>query len=90
MVTALLNLSENANRVLNIIKVKYQLKDKSQAVEHLVDKYIEDSEDRELRPEFVKELLEASKSEKFIRVDTTLEERYGLKDVRKGHRRKTR
>jgi hypothetical protein len=73
-----------------MIKVKYQLKDKSQAVEHLVDKYIEDSEDRELRPEFIEEIMEASKKGKFIRVDTTLAERYGQKDVCQGHKRKTR
>jgi hypothetical protein len=89
LVSALLNLSENTNRVLNIIKMKYQLKDKSQAVEHLVDKYIEDSEDRELRPEFIQEILEASK-EKGILVKTSLAERYGQKNVRKGNKGKAR
>jgi len=89
LVTALLNLNENTNRVLNIIKMKYQLKDKSQAVEHLVDKYIEDSEDRELRPEFIKELLEASK-EKGILVETSLAARYGLKNVQKKNKGKAR
>jgi hypothetical protein len=87
LVTALLNLSENANRVLNTIKVKYQLKDKSQAVECLVDKYIDDSDDRELRPEFIRDVLRASK-EKGILVETSLAERYGRKDVHKGHTRK--
>ena len=87
--TALLNISENTNRVLNIIKVKYQLKDKSQAVECLVNKYIEDSEDRELRPEFIKEVLKASK-EKGILVETSLAERYGLKNVQKKNKGKTR
>jgi len=69
--------------------MKYQLKDKSQAVEHLVDKYIEDSEDRELRPEFIQEVLKASKGP-FIRVDTTLAERYGHKNVQKRHTKETR
>lgn len=87
--TALLNISENANRVLNTIKVKYQLKDKSQVVEHLVNKYIEDSDDRELRPEFIEELKRASK-EKCILVETSLAERYGLKNVQKRNKRKTR
>jgi len=87
LVTALLNLSENANRVLNTIKVKYQLKDKSQAVECLVDKYIDDSEDPELRPEFIKAVQKASKGP-FIRVDTTLAERYGLKNVQKKNRKR--
>ena len=69
--------------------MKYQLKDKSQAVEHLVDKYIEDSEDRELRPEFIQEILKASK-EKGILVTTSLAERYGPKNVQKSNKRKTR
>ena len=89
MVSALLNLSENTNRVLNIIKTKYQLKDKSQAVEHLVNKYIEDSGDRELRPEFIKEVLEASKG-KFVRYKSMdeLGKDLGLKNVQTKHRTK--
>lgn len=87
--TALLNISENTNRVLNTIKVKYQLKDKSQAVECLVSKYIEDSEDPELRPEFIAELRKAEK-EKSILVTTSLAERYGLKNVPKKDKRKAR
>ncbi len=33
MVKALINLSENANRVLNVVKARNRLKDKSEAVE---------------------------------------------------------
>ena len=89
MVSALLNLSENANRVLNTIKAKNSYKDKSEAVEYLVSMYIEEKKDPELRPEFVEELKKAEK-EKSIEVKGSLAERYGLKDVHKKTKRKTR
>ena len=54
MVRALLELDENTNRVLNVVKAKFALKDKSEAVEVLVNHYIETEKDPELRPEFIK------------------------------------
>jgi hypothetical protein len=64
---ALLKLSSNASRALDVVKAKYHLKDKAEAVEMLVNKYIEDSGDPELRPEFLEELIKARKGP-FIRV----------------------
>ena len=89
MVSALLNISENANRVLNTIKARNGYKDKSQAVEYLVDFYVEEKDEYELRPEFIEELKQAEKG-KFIEVKGSLAERYGLKNVQKKNRRKTR
>lgn len=90
MVSALLNLSENTNRVLNTIKAKNGYRDKSQAVEYLVDMYIEEKDDPELKPEFIEELKRIEKEGKFIEVKESLAERYGLKNVQKKTRRKTR
>ncbi|MBT7902771.1 DUF2683 family protein [Candidatus Woesearchaeota archaeon] len=56
MVQALVELSQNTNRVLNIIKAKYELKDKGEAIEALVSEYIELKQEPELRPEYVKKL----------------------------------
>lgn len=78
MVQALVKLSENTNRVLNVIKAKYELNDKGEAIEFLTNKYIEDQDEPELKEEFMKELTESKKSGKFIRVDD-FEKRYGLK-----------
>ena len=89
MVTALLDLDDNTNRVLNVIKAKYDLKDKSQVVTLLVQKYIDDSEDRELKPEFIKEIQRLEKEGKFIKVDD-FAARYGLKDVQSGNRKRSR
>lgn len=83
MVQALLDLSENTNRVLNVIKAKYDLKDKSEAVEYLVSSYIDNSEDRELRPEFIERIKKAEKGT-FVKVGSfdDFKRRYGPKNVR--------
>jgi hypothetical protein len=76
MVQALINLNENTNRVLNIIKAKYDLNDKGEAVEFVVNKYIEFENDPELRPEFLEKMKKIRK-EKSVKVDD-FAERYGL------------
>jgi len=68
MVQALIKLDGNINRVLNIIKAKYNLKDKSETIEFIVNKYIELEGDPDLQPEFI-EKIEKIKKEKSIRVD---------------------
>lgn len=88
MVNALVSLSENANRVLNVVKAKHCLNGKAEAIEFLVEHYVECSGDRELRPEFIRKIRAAEKG-RFIRVDD-FAAHYGLKDVpargRKGRR----
>jgi hypothetical protein len=56
MVNALVTLDENTNRVLNTVKSKYNLKDKGEAITFVVNHYIEEVNEPELRPEFIKEL----------------------------------
>ena len=68
MVQALVKLNGNINRVLNIVKAKYNLKDKSEAIEFIINRYIEFEGEPELRPEFI-EKIEKIKKEKSIRVD---------------------
>jgi hypothetical protein len=76
MVQALITINENANRVLNIVKAKFDFKDKSEAIEYIISKYIEYENEPELKPEFV-EKIKKIKKEKSIRVDD-LAKRYGL------------
>jgi len=76
MTQALIKLNENINRVLNIIKAKYDLKDKSETIEFIVKKYIEYENEPELKPEFI-EKINKIKKEKSIRVDD-FAKRYGL------------
>ena len=76
MVQALINLNDNTNRILNIVKAKYDLHDKGEAVEFIVTKYIEFEDEPELRPEFIEKMKKVRK-EKGIKVDG-FAERYGL------------
>jgi hypothetical protein len=65
MVQAIVTISDHANRVLNIVKAKYSLKDKSQAIELVTEKYEEEIMEPELRPEYV-EKLETIKKGKYL------------------------
>ena len=66
MVSALVQLDENTNRVLDTVKAKYRLKDKGQAIQLVVSKFIEESGDYELRPEFIRLMQKKIKDPKFI------------------------
>ena len=54
MAQALIILNENQDRVVTIVKGKYGLKNKSQAVGLIVDKFEEALLEPELRPELLK------------------------------------
>ncbi|MFA5862453.1 MAG: DUF2683 family protein [Candidatus Thermoplasmatota archaeon] len=56
MPKAIIDLSDRANRVVNIVKAKEGLKGKSEAIERIVAEYEEHILDPNLRPEFVKDL----------------------------------
>ena len=61
MVQAVINIDEKVNRVLNIVKAKYGLKDKSQAINLVVNEYENTFLEPQLRPEYVKKLKSLDK-----------------------------
>lgn len=63
MVKAIVNIDDNANRVLNIVKAKENLKDKSEAINLILSSYGKEILEEELRPEFISELLKAQNEE---------------------------
>ncbi len=63
MVKAMIEINENTNRVLNIVKAKYGLQDKAQAIELVVSRYIEMEDEPELRPEFIEKIREIENQE---------------------------
>ena len=77
MVQALVQINENTNRVLNVVKAKYGLKDKGEAIQLVVEKYIKEENEPELRPEFIERIrkTEHLKGIKFKSVDE-LRKRY--------------
>lgn len=56
MVQAVINIDENTNRVLNIVKAKHGLKDKSQAINMVVNEYENSFLEPQLRPEYKEKL----------------------------------
>lgn len=56
MVQALVKIDENTNRVLNIVKATHGLKDKGEAIQIVVERYIEEENEPELRPEYLEKL----------------------------------
>ena len=67
MVQAMININENANRVLNIIKAKHGLKDKSEAINLVVTEYEHILLEPELRPVYKKKLLHTIKGKHLSR-----------------------
>lgn len=66
MVQNIININEKQDRILNIVKAKFGLKNKSEAVALLVQIYEQNFLEPELRPEYIKKLGKIQKEEKFI------------------------
>ena len=61
MVQSIIDISENEDRILNIVKAKYGLKNKSQAVAMIAKIYEDSFLEPELRPEYVENLKKIRK-----------------------------
>ena len=57
MVQAIVNIDEHANRVLNIVKAKFGLRDKSEAINIMAEQYEEEILEPELKPEYIEKAL---------------------------------
>lgn len=77
MVQAMVKISKKTNQILNIVKARHNLKDKSQAIDYVAHEYAEALLEPDLRPEFI-ETMKAIAKEKSIHVDN-FGKRYGLK-----------
>lgn len=71
MVQAVIKIPEETNRVLNIVKAKFGLKDKSQAIKMVVDSYESNFLEPELRPEFIEQVnkTQAGKFTKYNNIE---------------------
>lgn len=61
-VSARVELGDYANRVLGIIKIKYGLKDKSEALNKFIELYGDDILEREATEEYVKKIITLSQN----------------------------
>ena len=68
MVQAIIHIDDDTNRTLNIIKAKYDLKDKSQAINLMAQQYEEFILEPELKPEFIEKIKKRQK-EKTVKIN---------------------
>ena len=80
MVKAIVEIDEEANKVINVLKAQYGLKDKSQAINEMAKQYRVLVLESEVRPEYLKK-LERIHKEPIIRIGRAgdFRKRYGLK-----------
>ena len=77
MVQAIVNIEDHTNQILNIVKAKYNLRNKSEAIDMMATEYEENILEPALRPEYV-EKARMIREEKPIKVGTVedLRKRY--------------
>lgn len=75
MVNAIVNISDETNRTLNIVKALYGLRDKSQAIDAVVREYGEKIMEPQFNPEYVEKLrgIEKEPRKKIAKVDEFFE-----------------
>ena len=74
MVQAIVDISERTNRVINIIKAKYDLKDKSEAIDKMAEEYELEVVEPELRTEYIDRIEKIEKTAKFVDVENFAKE----------------
>jgi len=80
MVKAIVQIDEEANKVINVLKAQYGLRDKSEAINEMAKQYKMLVLESDVRPEYLKR-LEKIRKEPIIRVGSVgdFRKRYGLK-----------
>ena len=80
MVKAIVDIDEEANKVINLLKAQYGLNDKSEAINEMAKQYKVLVLESAIRPEYLAR-LQKMREEPIIRVGsiTDFKKRYGLK-----------
>ena len=81
MVQSVIDMNENEDRILNIVKAKFGLKNKSQAVSLITRIYAESFLEPELRPEYIKKLMKIDKEGKFVSFSSIEELRESIENA---------
>ncbi len=80
MVQAIIDIEDHTNRVLNVVKAKFGLKDKSEAIDMMANQYEQHILEPELRPEYI-EKLQKIKGQKGMRFRTVSGLRKSIKNA---------
>ena len=81
MVQSIIDMNENENRVLNIVKAKFGLKNKSQAVAMIVKIYEDSFLEPELRPEYLEKLKKIEKEGEYTSFNSIDELRESIENA---------
>ncbi len=76
MVQTLIDLDKEENRIVNVVKGQWGFSNKSKAINFIIEKFEDECMEPELKPEFIKEMIEIQK-QKGIPVKD-FGKRYGL------------
>ncbi len=68
MVQAQINISEHANRVINMIKAKYGVRNKSEAIDIMAKRYEKELLEPSLKPEFIEEMKKLKSKGKYVKI----------------------
>ena len=61
MVQAVINIEEHENRIINVVKGKFGLKNKSEAINLIINEYEKEILEPELKPEYVEKMKKRAK-----------------------------
>lgn len=81
MVKAMIDITPEANHILNIIKAKHNLKDKSEAIVKVTLDYGLDLLEPELQPSFVKKIKNLQEKAEFFEFDSIEELRKSIENA---------
>ena len=73
MVKVIINISDENNQIINIVKAKYNLKDKSEAINKIIEEYAEILLEPELKPDYVEKIKKIRENETPIHVGSVEE-----------------
>lgn len=76
MISARVELDDYSNRILGIIKIKFGLKDKSEALNKFIELYGEEIMEKEANEEYTKKIIDITKKhfEKYANKKMTLQQ----------------
>lgn len=66
VIKALVKFNEDEDQIINIVKAKYRLRNKNDALRLVLKKYKENELEPELRPEYIKKLIRIERKGKYI------------------------
>ena len=81
MVQAMIKIPKEVNQILNIVKARYGLKTKSEAIARIVAEYGSEILEPELRPEYIQKLKKIEKEGKFISFNSIKELRKSIENA---------